>query len=76
MHRDGLLTRLDTAFSRDQPEKVYVQHRMLENGPMLWSWLRDRLKEVGAFETRRTSPDEIVKALREAFTRDPKLRAS
>ena len=41
MHRDGLLTRLDTAFSRDQAEKVYVQHRMLENGPLLWSWLRD-----------------------------------
>ena len=29
--RDGLLARLDTAFSRDQPEKVYVQHRMRES---------------------------------------------
>ncbi len=28
MHRDGLLTRLDTAFSRDQAKKVYVQDRM------------------------------------------------
>jgi sulfite reductase (NADPH) flavoprotein alpha-component len=39
--RDGLLTRLDTAFSRDQPDKVYVQHRMLEHAAELWSWLED-----------------------------------
>jgi sulfite reductase (NADPH) flavoprotein alpha-component len=34
-----LLTRLDLAFSRDQPEKIYVQNRMLENARELWSWL-------------------------------------
>ncbi len=39
MRRAGHLTRLDTAFSRDQPEKIYVQNRMLENGPELWAWL-------------------------------------
>jgi sulfite reductase (NADPH) flavoprotein alpha-component len=39
MRGRGLLTRLDTAFSRDQTEKVYVQHRMLENAAELWSWL-------------------------------------
>jgi sulfite reductase (NADPH) flavoprotein alpha-component len=37
----GLLTRLDLAFSRDQAEKVYVQHRMLENAPELWRWLSE-----------------------------------
>jgi sulfite reductase (NADPH) flavoprotein alpha-component len=37
--RDGLLTRLDTAFSRDQAHKIYVQHRMLENAAELWAWL-------------------------------------
>ena len=35
----GVLHRLDTAFSRDQAEKVYVQHRMLENGAEIWRWL-------------------------------------
>jgi sulfite reductase (NADPH) flavoprotein alpha-component len=40
-HRDGFLTRLDTAFSRDQPHKIYVQHRMLENAAELWAWLED-----------------------------------
>jgi sulfite reductase (NADPH) flavoprotein alpha-component len=37
----GLLTRLDTAFSRDQAEKIYVQNRMQENGAELWKWLKD-----------------------------------
>jgi sulfite reductase (NADPH) flavoprotein alpha-component len=37
--KDGLLTRLDLAFSRDQAEKIYVQHRMLETADELWSWL-------------------------------------
>ncbi len=36
---NGLLSRLDTAFSRDQDEKIYVQHRMLENGAALYEWL-------------------------------------
>ncbi|MEP6664530.1 MAG: sulfite reductase subunit alpha, partial [Verrucomicrobiota bacterium] len=39
MQRDGFLTRLDTAFSRDQPEKIYVQHRMREQARELFSWL-------------------------------------
>jgi sulfite reductase (NADPH) flavoprotein alpha-component len=39
--RDGLLDRLDTAFSRDQPHKIYVQHRMLEHAAELWAWLEE-----------------------------------
>ncbi len=37
--RDGVLTRLDTAFSRDQERKIYVQNRMLEQANELWNWL-------------------------------------
>ncbi len=44
MHKDGVLTRLDTAFSRDQARKVYVQDRMQEHAAELYSWL-----ERGAF---------------------------
>ena len=36
----GRLHRLDLAFSRDQANKIYVQHRMLENARELWSWLQ------------------------------------
>lgn len=39
MQRDGVLSRLDLAFSRDQAEKIYVQHRMRENTKELFSWL-------------------------------------
>jgi sulfite reductase (NADPH) flavoprotein alpha-component len=41
MQKDGFLTRLDLAFSRDQEKKVYVQDRMLEQAPLFWSWLQD-----------------------------------
>ncbi len=37
----GLLTRLDLAFSRDSDQKIYVQHLMLEQGETLFEWLRD-----------------------------------
>ena len=33
------LSRLDLAFSRDQPEKIYVQHKMQQAAEELWSWL-------------------------------------
>ena len=36
---EGLLTRFDTAFSRDQAHKVYVQNRMLENAAEIWKWI-------------------------------------
>lgn len=39
MLKDGTLTHLETAFSRDQREKIYVQHKMLERGSELWNWL-------------------------------------
>ncbi|MDA2890455.1 bifunctional nitrate reductase/sulfite reductase flavoprotein subunit alpha [Mycolicibacterium sp. BiH015] len=38
---DGFLNRLDLAFSRDQPERVYVQHKMLDYGADVWRWLDD-----------------------------------
>ena len=39
LQADGFLTKLDTAFSRDQAAKVYVQDRMRENAKELWAWL-------------------------------------
>ncbi|GMX66204.1 assimilatory sulfite reductase (NADPH) flavoprotein subunit [Paenibacillus elgii] len=39
--KDGVLTRMDVAFSRDTEEKVYVQHRLLEHGKELYQWLEE-----------------------------------
>ncbi len=35
----GTLTKLSVAFSRDQQYKIYVQHRILEEGRELWKWI-------------------------------------
>lgn len=37
--KEGNLTRLHVAFSRDQPEKVYVQDKLRENAAEIWAWL-------------------------------------
>ena len=39
MRKSGLLTRLTLAWSRDGKEKIYVQHRMRDDGRDLWEWL-------------------------------------
>lgn len=44
MRADSHLTYLDTAFSRDQDRKIYVQDLMLQNARQLWGWI-----EEGAF---------------------------
>lgn len=36
----GAITRMDTAFSRDQLQKIYVQDRMRENAAELWTWIQ------------------------------------
>ena len=38
--KKGVLTRFDTAFSRDQAQKIYVQHRLKENARELWAWFQ------------------------------------
>ena len=38
--KDGILTKMDVAFSRDTDEKVYVQHRMMEQSKELFDWLQ------------------------------------
>jgi sulfite reductase (NADPH) flavoprotein alpha-component len=38
--KNGTLSRLDVAFSRDQPEKIYVQQRIAEKGKDLYAWLQ------------------------------------
>ncbi|MCY8857713.1 assimilatory sulfite reductase (NADPH) flavoprotein subunit [Bacillus atrophaeus] len=39
--KDGVLTKMDVAFSRDTDEKVYVQHRMLEHSKEMFAWIQE-----------------------------------
>lgn len=57
MHVDGHLTRFDTAFSRDQPQKIYVQDRMLEHGNELWRWLEDGAQVYVCGDASRMAKD-------------------
>ncbi|MFI6930792.1 molybdopterin-dependent oxidoreductase [Streptomyces sp. NPDC050287] len=61
---EGCLTRLDTAFSRDQRNKVYVQDRMREHGPELWRWLQDGAHFYVCGDASRMAKD-VDRALRD-----------
>ena len=55
--QSGHLTRLDTAFSRDQAEKVYVQTRMLQAGSELWQWLENGAHFYVCGDAKRMAKD-------------------
>ncbi len=55
--RDGLLTRIDLAFSRDQAEKIYVQDRMREHAGELWRWLEDGAHFYVCGDAKRMAKD-------------------
>ena len=61
---DGHLHRLDTAFSRDQAEKVYVQTRMKERAADLWKWLEEGAHFYVCGDAKRMAKD-VDAALRE-----------
>ena len=64
---DGTLTRLDLAFSRDQPEKVYVQHRMAAAARELVTWLDGGARVYVCGDAAHMAKD-VRRALAEAFT--------
>ena len=55
--RDGLLTRLDVAFSRDQAEKRYVQHCLRENSAEVWAWLQRGASLYVCGDAEKMAPD-------------------
>ena len=55
--KSGRLQRLDLAFSRDQAEKVYVQHRMLEHARELFGWLEEGAHFYVCGDAKRMAKD-------------------
>lgn len=64
--QDGTLTRLTTAFSRDQGHKVYVQHRIAEQGAELFRWLEEGAHLYVCGDAERMAP-EVDEALRQVI---------
>jgi sulfite reductase (NADPH) flavoprotein alpha-component len=62
--RRGILTRLETAFSRDQGRKVYVQDRIVEHGEELYRWINEGAYVYVCGDARRMAAD-VDRALRE-----------
>ncbi len=55
--KSGLLTRLDVAFSRDQADKLYVQHRLREHGAEVYRWLNDGAYLYVCGDAKAMAPD-------------------
>ncbi|KAM4663145.1 NADPH-dependent diflavin oxidoreductase 1 isoform 2-T2 [Discoglossus pictus] len=64
--RRGLLT-LITAFSRDQDDKVYVQHRIKEHGRLLWDLMRNKEGYFYIAGNAKSMPAEVTDALKSVF---------
>jgi sulfite reductase (NADPH) flavoprotein alpha-component len=63
----GVLARLDTAFSRDQAQKIYVQHRMRERAAELWRWLDEGAYVYVCGDAKRMAVD-VERALLDIAT--------
>lgn len=55
--KDSTLTRMDVAFSRDKAEKVYVQHRLKEQGRDLFAWLEEGAHVYVCGDASNLAPD-------------------
>jgi len=67
--KSGVLTRLDTAFSRDQEKKVYVQDRMREASKELWQWLSKGAHLYVCGDAKRMAKD-VDQALHEIVSKE------
>ena len=62
--RDGLLTKFDCAWSRDQAHKIYVQHKMLENAAEIWKWIDGENAQFFVCGDARRMAKDVDAALR------------
>jgi len=66
--KDGLLSHMDVAFSRDQEQKVYVQHRILEQAKRFYEWIQNGAAIYVCGDSEHMAPDvhaAILKVLQD-----------
>ncbi|XP_046844340.1 NADPH-dependent diflavin oxidoreductase 1-like isoform X2 [Xenia sp. Carnegie-2017] len=66
LHDAGLIT-LFTAFSRDQKDKIYVQHRLKENGGLIWNLLNKEEGYCYLAGNSKQMPMDVSDALKDIF---------
>ena len=71
--KSGILTKLDLAFSRDQREKVYVQHKMLESSKKFFKWLEDGAYIYVCGDAKFMAKD-VDKAIHEIIQKEGNLK--
>ncbi|MBL9152296.1 MAG: sulfite reductase subunit alpha [Verrucomicrobiales bacterium] len=64
--QDGTLDRVTTAWSRDQAEKIYIQHKIVEQGADFWSWLESGAIVYVCGDAERMAPD-VDKAIHDVI---------
>jgi sulfite reductase (NADPH) flavoprotein alpha-component len=62
--RDGVLTKLDCAWSRDRAHKVYVQHKMLEHTSEIWKWIDSEAAQFFVCGDAKRMAKDVDAALR------------
>jgi sulfite reductase alpha subunit-like flavoprotein len=55
------------AYSRDQEEKIYVQHKIIEYGYLIWEWISDKQARIYLAGSAKQIPDQVSDALRTVF---------
>ena len=67
--KTGTLSKLDVAFSRDQADKIYVQHKMLQHSKELYGWLQEGARVYVCGDRNRMAAD-VQSALTEIVKRE------
>lgn len=68
----GIL-KLDLAFSRDQEEKIYVQHKMLAKGAELWQWISEEGANIYICGDAKQMAKDVTEALLTIFETHGKM---
>ena len=66
--KEGLITRLDTAFSRDQKEKIYVQDKIREHATDIYDWLTNKGANIYICGNKRTMAVGVRSALKDILS--------
>ncbi|MFC2947360.1 assimilatory sulfite reductase (NADPH) flavoprotein subunit [Virgibacillus sediminis] len=72
--KNGVLTKMDVAFSRDTEEKVYVQHRMLESSAELYQWIQEGANVYVCGDEKKMAQD-VHDTLLEIFQKEGNMSA-